>query len=68
MSFQWWHLLVLIVPMLPTYWSIRHILAHSFADQQQRALWLVLVIFLPMLGGIIYIFTGRKKAGATIQN
>ena len=33
----------------------------------QDALWLVLVVFLPVIGGIIYIFTGRKKALGKVQ-
>jgi hypothetical protein len=49
--------------MLPTLWSIRHIWTHEFEEPQQRALWLVLVVFAPVVGGLAYIFTGRKKAG-----
>ncbi|MBQ4568129.1 MAG: PLDc N-terminal domain-containing protein [Desulfovibrio sp.] len=67
MSFEWWHLLVALLPMLPTFWSIWHIWAHEFENPQQRALWLVLVVFVPVLGGIIYIVTGRRKALSKIQ-
>ncbi|SDF30309.1 PLDc N-terminal domain-containing protein [Desulfovibrio legallii] len=62
MIFHWWHVLVLMVPMIPSLWSILHIWGHEFASPQQRVLWLLLVVFVPVLGGIIYIFTGRKKA------
>ena len=68
MIFHWWHVLIVMFPMIPTVWSILHIWGHEFANQQQRALWLVLVVFLPVVGGIIYIFTGRKKVLGKVQN
>ena len=67
MTFAWWHPLVALIPMPPSFWSIWHIWSHEFETPQQRALWLVLVVFLPVLGGIIYIFTGRTKACGKIQ-
>lgn len=67
MSFAWWHPLIALIPMLPSFWSIWHIWDHEFQSPQQRALWLALAVFLPVLGGIIYIFTGRKKALGKIQ-
>ena len=68
MIFHWWHVLVVMFPMIPTLWSILHIRGHEFETPQQRALWLVLVVFLPCVGGIIYIFTGRKKVLGKVQN
>lgn len=62
MTFAWWHVLVALIPMLPTFWSIAHIWGHEFATPQQRALWLVFVVFVPVLGGLAYVFAGRRKA------
>lgn len=62
MTFSWWHLLVLILPMLPTFWSIWDIWNHDFPTREKRLLWLVFVVFVPVIGGLIYIFTGRKQA------
>ncbi|MDR1777106.1 MAG: PLDc N-terminal domain-containing protein [Desulfovibrio sp.] len=66
MTFAWWHAGAALVPMLPTFWSIWHIWAHEFEDPQQRALWLVLVVFAPVVGGLIYICAGRKRALRTL--
>lgn len=66
MTSAWWHVLVALIPMLPTFWSIVHIWGHRFANPTQRALWLVLVVFLPVIGGLIYIVAGRRKAGAPL--
>ena len=47
--------------MIPTFWAISHISRGVFATQGQRYRWLALVVFLPPVGGIIYLFFGRKK-------
>lgn len=62
MTFAWWHILVLLVPMLPAFWSIWDIWSHSFKDYNQKMLWLILVVFMPVLGALIYIFWGRRHA------
>ena len=67
MMFHWWHVVLVMIPMIPTLWSLLHIWGYEFPTPQQRALWLVLVVFLPVIGGIIYIFTGRKKALGKVQ-
>lgn len=62
MTFAWWHVLLALIPMLPYFWGIWDIWNHSFPTAEQRMYWLLLVVFVPVLGGIIYIFTGRKQA------
>lgn len=67
MTFAWWHIGVAILPTLPNLWSIWHIFAHDFhGDMQKKALWIVLSVFIPIIGGLIYIFVGRKQAGAIL--
>ena len=67
MTFAWWHLLVAAVPMVPTFWALWHIWAHEFATPQQKAGWFAFVVLLPVIGGIIYLFTGRCKALGRVQ-
>ena len=55
MTFAWWHVLVALIPILPNLWSIWHIWNHRFSSFQQKAIWLVIAVFLPVLGGLIYI-------------
>lgn len=64
MTFAWWHVVVAALPLLPAFWSIWHIWTHAFdGEMNKKMMWLVLVVFLPVLGGLIYIAVGRKKAG-----
>ncbi len=64
-SLLWWQWLILILPILPNLWSIWHVRSHYFADEQQKSLWFLLAIFIPVIGGIAYILIGRKKASKT---
>ncbi len=62
MSFAWWHLLLVWLPMLPTFWSIWDIWNHAFASPRRKAGWLIFVVLLPVIGGLVYIFRGRSEA------
>lgn len=52
---------LLLVPMIPTFWAISHISKGKFATPGQKYRWLALVVFLPPVGGFIYLFAGRKR-------
>ncbi len=54
-------IILLVIPMIPTFWAITHISKGAFATTGQRYRWLALVVFLPPIGGLIYLFFGRKK-------
>lgn len=62
LTFSWWHLVLFLLPMLPTFWSIWDIWNHSFPSMEKKMIWLIIVVFIPVIGGIIYIFTGRTQA------
>lgn len=62
-----WFLIAIPIPMLPTIWSIWHIWNHAFSSPEQRARWLLLVVFLPVIGGLIYILSGRSRAGDNLR-
>ena len=62
MTFAWWHIAVALVPMLPAFWSIWDIWSHAFNPPERKMLWLVLVVFIPVIGALIYIVYGRKQA------
>lgn len=47
-------LLILLLPMVPTFWAIRDVAHRSFDDPQKKMIWLLIIIFLPVLGGLIY--------------
>ncbi|MBQ7617494.1 MAG: PLDc N-terminal domain-containing protein [Desulfovibrio sp.] len=67
MQFFWWYVLLAVLP-LPNLWSIWHIWRHEFASFQQKASWLCVAVFIPVLGGLLYLALGRPKAGALVNS
>lgn len=67
MTFQWWHVLLALLPILLNLWGLWHVWSHDFGgDFQRKVLWLLCCVFLPVLGGLIYLVAGRPSAGARI--
>lgn len=52
---------LLLLPMIPTFWAISHIARGRFATPGQKYRWLAFVVFLPPIGGIVYLIAGRKR-------
>jgi len=48
-------LLLAIVFFIPTAWAIIHIAYRSFDSTKKKALWGLFVVFVPPLGGIVYV-------------
>ncbi len=59
-------ILVLLVPVIPNLWAIWHIFHCDFPSTQEKMLWIAISVFLPILGGILYLIKGRKKAQRVI--
>jgi len=54
-------LILLILPIIPNLWAIWHIFKHDFTTPQVKMFWLAVTVFIPVLGGLAYVFWGRKK-------
>lgn len=52
---------LLTVPILPNLFAIWHSFHRQFPTPLERILWYLLAIFVPVLGGIIYLIWGRKR-------
>lgn len=59
-----WFLAVLGVAaicLLISFWAIWHAYWRTFPTGQEKALWLVAVVFLPFAGALAYLFIGRNR-------
>ena len=60
-----WQLVLLgvaaLVPILPNLWSIHHAFWREFPSVNEKMIWLVAAVFVPVLGGLAYLFFGRKR-------
>jgi hypothetical protein len=56
-----WFYVVAALPVLVNLWAIQHAFHHNFPTIQEKMVWLSLAVFVPVLGGLAYLFIGRKR-------
>jgi hypothetical protein len=44
-------------------WMLIHAITNKGLSDGEKIVWVLVVIFLPLIGSIIYFFIGRPKAG-----
>jgi hypothetical protein len=44
-------------------WMLIHAITNRGLRDTEKILWVILIIFLPFLGSVIYFFVGRPRAG-----
>jgi hypothetical protein len=47
--------------MVPTFWAIVDVAYREFDSIRKKALWGAFVVFVPCLGGIVYLIFGRRQ-------
>lgn len=60
-------LALLALPMLPNLWGIWHAYRHRFKGQAEQMIWIVVCVFLPVLGGLAYLLVGRARAMKPVE-
>ncbi len=53
--------IILIFPMVPTFWAIFDIAKRRFSSDRRKIIWLFTVATFPLIGAILYILFERKK-------
>jgi hypothetical protein len=53
-------IVILILPMVPTFWAIADLPRRRFARLRTKVLWFAVVSTLPCLGATLYILLGRR--------
>lgn len=53
---------LLMLPAVLNLWTIWHAIKHTFPLEKERILWVLAGIFLPILGGILYLLFGLKRS------
>ena len=54
-------LLLLLLPMVPTFWAIVDVAYRDFGSIQKKAAWGAFVVLIPCIGGIVYLILGRRQ-------
>ena len=53
---------LLLLPILPNLWSIWHAMRHDFPGEREKYLWTMTAVFLPLLGGMLYLLFGWRRS------
>ncbi|ALI99035.1 PLD nuclease N-terminal domain-containing protein [Rufibacter tibetensis] len=49
------------IPAILWIWSLVDLLTSKFANTIEKLIWLIAVVFIPVLGAILYLIIGRKQ-------
>jgi len=56
-------LLLMFIPILPNLWGILHAYRRFFPNMMvEKIAWIMVCVFFPVIGGVLYIFIGRKRS------
>ncbi len=58
----WLTCIIIFLPTLPGFWAIWHSTTRRFATVQEQIAWIGLSMLVPVIGGLVYILFGRKRA------
>ncbi len=53
-------LIILAIPLIPTFWAILDIPKRRFQTSRSKVLWFLTVSSLPCIGALLYIAFGRR--------
>jgi chromate transport protein ChrA len=53
--------LIFILPAVIVLWALIDVIKSDFKDSTNKIIWLLLIIFLPLLGAILYFLIGRSQ-------
>lgn len=53
---------ILSIPVLPNFWCIWHAGRHAFPGPTEQTQWIRVGVFVPVLGGLIYLIWGMRRA------
>lgn len=58
---------VLIIPMIPTFWAIMDIPKRRFSRLRYKMIWFAIVSTLPVIGAILYFLLARRHTQPAID-
>ncbi len=56
------YLPLLALPILPNLWCIWHAYRSEFDNPATKVLWMAAGVFLPVIGGLMYLIFGMRRA------
>jgi hypothetical protein len=50
-----------VLPLILLVWALIDILRSNFKDSATKLVWIIVVIFVPLIGAILYLVLGRSQ-------
>lgn len=60
-------LLFLILPLIIIAWALIDVLRSDFQNDTNKIIWVLVILFVPFLGSILYFLIGRKQKALKID-
>lgn len=54
-------LFVLLVPAILWLWALIDLLKSNFTDNMNKMIWAIVIIFIPVMGALLYLIIGRNQ-------
>jgi len=54
-------MLLILIPLGMTVWALIDVIRRDFEKDINKLVWIIVILFMPMLGGILYFFVGQSK-------
>lgn len=54
-------LFFILVPVALMIWAIIDLVQSTFADSTNKLIWALVIIFMPLIGAVLYLIVGRKQ-------
>lgn len=54
------------IPTILWVWALMDLLSSDFVSSTNKLLWVAMILFLPILGAILYLLIGRKQKVRTL--
>jgi len=55
----------LVLPIIFTFWAVVDLAYRDFGSLKKKAIWGVFVVFVPYIGGPVYLIFGRRQGTKT---
>jgi hypothetical protein len=60
-------IVILLLPIVFTFWAIVDLAYRDFGSLRKKAIWGVFIVFVPYIGGPVYLIFGRRQGTKMVK-
>jgi hypothetical protein len=58
-------LTIFLLPIILFFWAILDLIKRNFSNSSNKIVWALVIIFVPLIGSVLYLAAGRKSGRTT---